>query len=138
MDKLTAFKDNCGFGLLANIKNKPSYKNTVDAIEALSRMMHRGAIAADGKSADGSGLLFSMPDKFMREIAKKQNIDLPDMYAVGMLFLTSEDETDTIDEYCEQNDLKVLFYRDVPIKTSVIGEIALNNLPIIKQVQVAW
>ena len=55
------FKDNCGFGLIASIDNKATHKNVEDALKALSRMMHRGAIAADGKSADGSGLLFSMP-----------------------------------------------------------------------------
>jgi len=60
-DLFTSFKDNCGFGLLASIDNRPSHKNLEDAINALSRMMHRGAIAADGKSGDGSGLLVSMP-----------------------------------------------------------------------------
>lgn len=64
LDLLTSFKDNCGFGLLASIDNKPTHKNLEDAITALSRMMHRGAIAADGKTGDGSGLLLSMPKSF--------------------------------------------------------------------------
>lgn len=46
LDKLTSFKDNCGFGLVAHLKNEPSHKNLEDAIESLSRMMHRGAVAA--------------------------------------------------------------------------------------------
>ncbi len=41
-------------------------------------MMHRGAIAADGKSGDGSGLLFSMPKKFFKKVASRNGIDLPD------------------------------------------------------------
>ena len=75
---LLSFKDNCGFGLLASIDNIPSHKNVEDAVIALERMMHRGAIAADGKSGDGSGLLFGMPDKFMRKMATKEGIDLPE------------------------------------------------------------
>ncbi|MDQ1340040.1 MAG: glutamate synthase large chain, partial [Campylobacterota bacterium] len=134
MDALTAFKDNCGFGLLANIKNVPSYQNTDDSITALSRMIHRGAIAADGKSADGSGLLFSMPDKFMRKSAKSIGVDLPQKYAVGMLFLTNEKQKETISEMCEKNDLKVAGYRKVPIDTSVLGKFALESLPNIMQV----
>jgi len=50
MDLIRGFKDNCGFGLIANIKNTPTHENVEDAITALERMMHRGAIAADGKS----------------------------------------------------------------------------------------
>ncbi len=45
-DLVTSFKDNCGFGLLASIDNRPSHKNLEDAIDALSRMMHRGAIGS--------------------------------------------------------------------------------------------
>ncbi len=59
-DLFTSFKDNCGFGLLASIDNKPSHRNLDDAVRALSRMMHRGAIAADGKTGDGSGLLLKI------------------------------------------------------------------------------
>ena len=135
MDILTSFKDNCGFGLLANIDNNPSHQNVEDAITALERMMHRGAIAADGKSGDGSGLLFGMPVEFMRKIALQNNYDLPEMFAVGMLFLTDEEkQKEIINTKCENNDLKVLFYRDVPINTSVIGEQALEVLPKIVQV----
>ena len=48
-DLLRSFKDNCGFGLVANINNKSSHKVLDDAVTALERMMHRGAVAADGK-----------------------------------------------------------------------------------------
>jgi len=92
IDRLTSFKDNCGFGLLASINNTPTHKNVEDAITSLERMMHRGAIAADGKSGDGAGLLFSMPQKFMRKVAKQKGVELPEQFAVGMLFLDSKDQ----------------------------------------------
>ncbi len=130
---LTAFKENCGFGLIANYKNIPSYQMTLDAIEALRRMIHRGAIAADGKSGDGSGFLFSIPQKFMKRIAEMNGIDLPEKYAVAMIFQTSQAQRDVFEEVCSKNDLKVIFYRDVPIDTSVLGQQALEVLPQITQ-----
>ncbi|NPA55013.1 MAG: glutamate synthase large subunit, partial [Epsilonproteobacteria bacterium] len=126
---LTSFKDNCGFGLLASIDNTPSHKNVEDAIIALERMMHRGAIAADGKSGDGSGLLFGMPDKFMRKVAHKEGVDLPDIYAIGVIFTKDDYTLDIIKEKLQHNDLKVLLIREVPVNTAALGELALNTLP---------
>jgi glutamate synthase (NADPH/NADH) large chain len=133
MDRLTLEKDNCGFGLLASTSNTPSHQITKDAITALSRMIHRGAIAADGKSGDGSGLLFGMPENFMKKVAAKSGVDLPDRFAVGMLFLTEEKQKETVSEFCARNDLRVLFFREVPIDTHALGELALKTLPLIVQ-----
>ncbi len=134
LDKLTSFKDNCGFGLVAHLKNEPSHKNLEDAIESLSRMMHRGAVAADGISGDGSGLLLSLPDQFMRKTAANADIDLPEKYAVAMIFSTKDGEIDTFKKHCDNNNLKVVFTRDVPLDTSVLGKQALEILPNITQV----
>ncbi|BFU78763.1 glutamate synthase large subunit [Arcobacter sp. 15-2] len=134
LDKLTSFKDNCGFGLIAHLKNKQTHKNLEDAITSLERMMHRGAVAADGKSGDGSGLLLSIPDQFMRKIASESNIDLPQLYAVAMIFSKNEEQLDIFRSYCEKNDLKVILNRKVPVDTDALGEFALNILPEITQI----
>ncbi len=134
LDLLTSFKDNCGFGLVADMQNRPSHDNLEDAITSLERMMHRGAIAADGKTGDGSGLLLSMPDSFMRKIATAQNVDLPDIYAVAMIFAKDLEDIDTFKEYCEQNDLKIVLTRKVPVDTDALGKQALDSLPNIIQV----
>jgi glutamate synthase (NADPH/NADH) large chain len=134
LDLLTSFKDNCGFGLVADMKNRPSHGNLEDAITSLERMMHRGAIAADGKTGDGSGLLLSMPDSFMRKIATAQNVDLPEIYAVAMIFAKDLKDIDTFKEYCEKNDLKVVLTREVPVDTDALGQQALDSLPNIIQV----
>ena len=43
-------KDNCGFGLIAQMDdNQPSHWLVTTAIDALARLTHRGAVAADGK-----------------------------------------------------------------------------------------
>ncbi len=137
MDLLRSFKDNCGFGLLANIHNTPSHQNVEDAIISLERMMHRGAIAADGKSGDGSGLLFGMPGEFMKKVAKEKGIDLPAQFAVGMLFLEDESQQEEIEEICSKNDIKVLLFREVPVDTNALGEQALASLPKIVQLFMA-
>ncbi len=136
-DLFTSFKDNCGFGLLASIDNKPSHKNLEDAIVSLSRMMHRGAIAADGKTGDGSGLLLSIPREFFAKVAKKDGVILPDIYAVGMIFAEKESDFDVIKEVCYNNDLRLIYTREVPLDKKALGEQAIKELPIIKQVFIA-
>jgi glutamate synthase (NADPH) large chain len=133
-DLFTSFKDNCGFGLLASIDNTPSHKNLEDAIQSLSRMMHRGAIAADGKTGDGSGLLLSLPKSFFAKVAKGGGIILPDLYAVAMVFSRQESDFATIKEICENNDLRILYTREVPVNLDALGEQALASLPKISQV----
>ncbi len=128
-DLLTTWRENCGCGLMANIKNVPTRQMTLDSIEALARMIHRGAIAADGKSGDGSGFLFSMPYRFMERMAEVNGFDLPDRYAVAVLFITAEEQQQVFTEYCEKNDLKVLFYRQVPVDKSMLGKQALEVMP---------
>ncbi|WP_457562544.1 glutamate synthase large subunit [Caminibacter pacificus] len=123
------FKDNCGFGVIADIKGRPSHKMVNDALKALERMMHRGAIAADGKSGDGSGLLFSLPKDFFRKVANEYNIDLPENFGVGVIFLKDEKHKEIVEEYCEKNDLKVVLWREVPVNTDALGELALKTLP---------
>ena len=120
-DLLRSFKDNCGFGLVANIKNKASHKILNDAVTALERMMHRGAVAADGKTGDGSGLLLSMPSEFLRKEATKNGIELPKQFAVASVFTKDINHLKVIDEICATNDLKVVLHRDVPVDTKALG-----------------
>ncbi len=137
LDLLTSSKDNCGFGLMADLKNRPSHENLEDAITSLERMMHRGAVAADGKTGDGSGLLLSMPNKFMRKVANENGVDLPEKYAVAMIFTKDLKDIDIFKEQCEENDLKVLLIREVPVDTDALGKQALETLPHIIQVFVS-
>ncbi|MCL4432651.1 MAG: glutamate synthase large subunit [Epsilonproteobacteria bacterium] len=128
-DLLRSFKDNCGFGLIANIKNRPSHETLENAITALERMMHRGAVAADGKTGDGSGLLLSMPQEFMRTTALDHGIELPDMYAVAVVFTRGSLGLDVLERACVTNDLKVVLQRVVPLDTNALGEQVLASLP---------
>ncbi|MCF6178510.1 MAG: glutamate synthase large subunit [Geopsychrobacter sp.] len=135
MNLAEQFKDNCGFGLLAQLDNQPSHQMLEDAISALSRMMHRGAVSADGKTGDGCGLLCSMPHKFMRSVAEEQGVSLPKQYAVATLFLSDEEaQLAVFTDACAGNDLQVLLVREVPLNVDALGEYALTMLPKILQV----
>ena len=59
-------RDSCGFGLIANLDDIPSHWVVETAISALARLTHRGAVAADGKTGDGCGLLLKFPFAFLR------------------------------------------------------------------------
>jgi len=134
------FRDNCGFGLIAHTEGEASHRLLQTAIESLTCMTHRGGIAADGKTGDGCGLLLQMPVSFMRALAAETfQQPLADQFAVGMLFLgrDAEDaakEREVVQTILEGEGLQVLGWREVPTDASVLGDIALNNLPRIEQV----
>ena len=132
-DFLRSFKDNCGFGLVANIKNKASHKVLNDAVTALERMMHRGAVAADGKTGDGSGLLLSMPKEFLVQKAQMSGVELPSQFAVASVFTKDRANLDILESFCINNDLKIVLRRDVPIDINVLGDQAIESLPNIVQ-----
>ena len=133
-------KDNCGFGLIAQMDGKPSHWLVETAIEALGNLTHRGAIGADGKTGDGCGLLMKKPDGFFRAVADELGFSLADNYAVGMVFLSQDDAKATanqsvVSEQLTKQGLEVLGWRDVPVNAEeACGETALALLPIMRQV----
>ena len=132
-------RDNCGFGLIAHMAGKPSHKIVRTAISALSRMSHRGGIAADGKTGDGCGLLLQKPDSFFQQIAAENGWNLGARYGVGMVFLSMQQEKEAsakkvIEEELTQETLTVEGWRKVPVVGEVLGELARETLPQIAQV----
>lgn len=91
--------------------------------------MHRGAVAADGKTGDGSGLLLSLPHEFMRTCASEAGVELPEMYAVAVVFTRDASTLARFEQICVANDLKVVLNRRVPVDTNALGEQALATLP---------
>ncbi len=135
-------KDNCGFGLIAQIEGQPSHKLVRTAITGLDRMQHRGGIAADGKTGDGCGLLLQKPDSFFRAIAQENNWHLGKNYAVGMIFLSLDENIAArsrkiINEELEKETLSISGWRIVPTDTSSLGPLAIEQLPGFEQVFVS-
>ena len=132
-------RENCGFGLIAHLEGEISHKLIRTAIFSLSRMTHRGGIAADGRTGDGCGLLLQKPDGFFRTIAKEEGWNLGGRYGVGMVFLSRKPEKaraaiEIIEEELERETLSVEGWRPVPVDPDVLGEVARNNMPEIAQV----
>ena len=80
-------RDSCGFGLIASLDDQPSHWVVQTAISSLNRLTHRGAIATDGKTGDGCGLLIKMPRRFLRAVAQESQIKLAAQFAAGLVFL---------------------------------------------------
>ena len=134
-------KDACGFGLIAQMDNEASHWLVDTAISSLACLTHRGAVAADGKTGDGCGLLMKMPRDFITSIAADLSIELAPLYGVGMVFLSQDDALrrtarDTVTEQLTSRGLKVVAWRVVPTDPSACGDEALKSLPVIEQVLV--
>src|SRR5476651_587124 len=83
-------KDSCGFGLIASLDDRASHWVVQTAISSLNRLTHRGAIAADGKTGDGCGLLIKQPTAFLKAAAADAGLKLAPMFAAGLVFLSRD------------------------------------------------
>jgi len=132
-------RDSCGFGLIANLDDEASHFVVETAIAALARLTHRGAVAADGKTGDGCGLLIKFPEEFLREIGESLGFSLNERFAAGAVFLSQDEKLAAavrreIDLAIRASDLEVVGWREVPVRAEVCGELALRTLPRIEQV----
>jgi glutamate synthase (NADPH/NADH) large chain len=132
-------KENCGFGLIVQADDQPSHWLVKTAIHALARLTHRGAVAADGKSGDGCGLLLKKPDTFLQLVAAQENFKLAKHYAVGMVFLNTDESLankarQQLESELRQEGLDVPGWRLVPTNPEACGDESLKTLPAIEQV----
>ena len=130
--------DSCGVGFVASVAGGPSHQIVEQALIALSRLAHRGATAADGKSSDGVGVMTSVPRELLLQAT---GVELAEnrLLGVGMVFLpTDETRLEGLLERClASHDLEILAWRDVPVSTNALGAIALGAMPKIRQVLIA-
>jgi glutamate synthase (NADPH/NADH) large chain len=127
-------RDSCGFGLIASLDDQPSHWLVETAITALSRLTHRGAVAEDGKTGDGCGLLLKKPVGFLRAVAGAAGIELADSFAAGIVFLSRFDEQAergraALAQQLEREELELAGWRVMPTNPAACGEEALRTLP---------
>ena len=130
------FKDNCGFGLVANINGVKSHKVITNSIDSLVSMTHRGGVGSDGKTGDGCGLLFDIDHNYFKNIVLDENkIDLGEYFAVAQVFYESNilNILPSIEDILNKEGLKLIFCRNVPVNRDILGEIALDCAPNIYQ-----
>ncbi len=129
--------ENCGAGFICNLKGEKTNQIIHDALEILVKLEHRGGVSADGKTGDGAGLLIDIPDEYFRRVCE---FDLPEFreYAVGMVFLPKNSNQhkyckDILEKEIKSQGLSILGWRQVPVDSSQLGEIALASEPNIEQ-----
>jgi glutamate synthase (NADPH) large chain len=129
----------CGFGLIAQLDDQPSDWVVKTAMTSLNRLTHRGAVASDGKTGDGCGLLIKKPESFLRALAREAAIALEDMFASGLVFLShdparAEEARHTLTVQLEREGLAVAGFRKVPTNPDACGAEALKTLPRVEQI----
>jgi glutamate synthase (NADPH/NADH) large chain len=132
-------KDSCGFGLIASLDDRASHWVLQTAISSLNRLTHRGAIATDGKTGDGCGLLIKQPTAFLRAVAAEAGLALAPLFAAGLVFLNRDaaqaaEARAALTEQLRLEMLEVSGFRALPIDPAACGSEALKSLPLIEQV----
>src|SRR5687767_12102404 len=131
-------RDSCGFGLIANLDDQASHWLVKTAIASLNRLTHRGAVAADGKTGDGCGVLLKKPEKFLRAVAKDAGIKLAPLFAAGNVFISPDAaigaaSREELAAQVKREGLIVAGWRELPTNASACGAEALKTLPQIVQ-----
>jgi glutamate synthase (NADPH) large chain len=136
--------DACGIGLYASINNIPSHAIVESGLTILQNLEHRGAVGADPKAGDGSGIMVQLPHQFFAEEAERLRFKLPAAgeYAVGYLFMPREaqprQEIERIwRETAIEEGLRVIGWRDVPVDDSVLGVTVKKTEPWHRQLFIA-
>jgi len=136
--------DSCGVGFVASVKGERSNRVLHLGLTAVCHMVHRGAVDADAKTGDGSGILTQIPYKiFRREVARLGHTLYNDSdLAIGSVFLPHDNAyaqaraKSVIEDVLTSRQLFQFGWREVPLHISVLGEKAQLTMPRIEQVLV--
>ena len=114
------------------------------ALEALGNLAHRGAVNADGKTGDGTGLLTQLPEGFFGKILESEGIEPPARgeLAVGMFFFPRDDDAASearrlVEQEVSDGGLELLTWRQVPTHPESLGELARRSCPDVVQALVS-
>jgi glutamate synthase (NADPH/NADH) large chain len=137
-------KDSCGIGFVVNIKGKKSHDIVRKGLQVLENLTHRGAQGADSYTGDGAGILLQVPHTFLKRVAGDVGVSLPDVgeYGVGQLFLPPTTDARRLceklfTEILVEEGLRLLGWRDVPVKSDRIGAQARTTEPFMRQIFIA-
>jgi glutamate synthase domain-containing protein 2/glutamate synthase domain-containing protein 1/glutamate synthase domain-containing protein 3 len=110
--------DACGIGFVANSSGRASRDVVAAALHGLACVKHRGAVAADARSSDGSGLLVPIPPAIFGE-----------RRGLAMLFVRGDDPRAAVEEAAKAEGIRVIEWRVPPTDESVLGELARSSQP---------
>ena len=137
-------KDSCGVGFVVNIQGQKSHQIVQQGLQILENLTHRGAQGCDPCTGDGAGILLQVPHEFLKRAAGDVGVALPGAgeYGVGMVFLPPQADRR---QQCEQlfanviaeEGLRLLGWRDVPVKSDAVGPVARSTEPFMRQIFIA-
>jgi len=122
-------RDACGVGFVARADGDRSHEILSMALTAVARLAHRGA-ASNDKSGDGAGVLTQIPHRLLG-VGPRERV------AVGMFFLPQQGlgvAMDLIESALVTLGMSVLGWRVVPVDASVLGPLAAESQPVIRQI----
>ena len=129
------------YGIIAHIKGKKSHQIVEDGLTILEKLAHRGACGCDPKTGDGAGILIQLPHAFLKKEAAKLNVSVPNEgeYGAGLVFLPQEKDerefcVNALNEAIREEGQVLLGWRDVPVVSASIGEVARSAEPVIRQI----
>ena len=133
--------DACGIGAVVNIDGRKTHSAVDDALCIVEHLGHRAGKDASGEVGDGVGILLQISHRFFSRVMREAGMETPDEkdYAVGMFFFLKDNVSRIISErmfevIAEKYGMKVLGWRNVPVRKELLGAKALSSMPCIRQV----
>ncbi|MDA3835650.1 MAG: glutamate synthase subunit alpha, partial [Spirochaetales bacterium] len=130
--------DSCGVGFIAHLDGESRHAIVSEGLQVLKNLQHRGAVGGDAKTGDGAGIMIQIPDAFFKRQVKTFELPETGTYAVGMLFLpkdtpSAEKCKQAVTETTASQGFSLLGWRDVPVNSAILGELAESTEPDIFQ-----
>ncbi|MGH2776254.1 MAG: glutamate synthase large subunit [Actinomycetota bacterium] len=128
-------RDACGIGFVADAHGRPARAIVDIALEALCRVKHRGAVAADDLTGDGAGLLLPLPRALLAAEIEK-GPEEADRLGVAMIFADPSGTGPArriVADACAHEALEVVGWRVVPTEDCALGDAARAARPSIEQ-----
>ncbi|MEC8655616.1 MAG: glutamate synthase large subunit [Verrucomicrobiota bacterium] len=138
-------RENCGIGLIVDMKGRKSHDIVSGALEICVNLDHRGGCGCDPITGDGAGIFIQKPHKFFAKVLlEDHSITLPNEgdYGVGFFYLSKlteqyDLEVSVIKAVLDELRLELLFIRDVPVESSILGKASAACEPRMQQFFVA-
>ena len=108
------------------MRGRPSRGILDTALEGLRRVRHRGAVAADGLTGDGAGVLLPLAPALV-----------PGRWCgLAMVFVRDDAARVRLESACEAEGLEPAGWREVPTDPRALGESARLSAPVVAQLVV--
>jgi len=137
--------ENCGIGLIVDMKGRKSHDIVKGALEICVNLDHRGGCGCDPITGDGAGIFIQLPHNFFKSVCQDEcGFDVPAEgdYGVGFVFLTKDaderaQEEAVIEKIVAEEGLSMIGWRDVPVRSEILGKASAACEPCMRQFFVA-